>query len=296
MEKEIREKYEKSGHAVSEVLKECKKFIKEDMLYIDVAQKIEDMIRSKGAELAFPANLSPNEFAAHWSPKKNDVSRIPAGCLLKVDLGAHMDGYIADSAITIDFSHDHGDLVKASEEALQAAIDQCYTGSKLSNVSEAVENKIKEFGFNPISNLTGHGLSQFWLHESPSVPNVKTAGNQVLKEGQVLAIEPFATPGKGRVNDSDFVSIFRLEQPRPVRNPDARKIIDFASDLSGLPFSERWLPFDSVFKIRLALRELREKEILYDYHALKEVSGALVSQSEHSLIVSDKPFVYTKHV
>ena len=61
-----------------------------------------------------------------------------------------------------------------------------------------------------------------------------------------------------------------------------------------MPFSERWLPVDSVFKMKMAFRELREKDVLDGYPALKEASGAMVSQTEHSIIVNDKPIVFTK--
>ncbi len=294
MEKEIMDKYLQAGRVIAEVREYARHYIKEGMLYLEVAEKIESMIREKGAEPAFPANLSANELAAHFSPRKGDETRIQEGALLKVDIGAHVDGYVADTACTIAFNSEHNSMVEASLAALNSAIEQCYTGNRLANVSAAIENSIKEFGLVPVSNLTGHGLSQYWLHESPSVPNVKHSGNQILKEGQALAIEPFATSGRGIVNDSDFVSIFRIDKSKPARNPDARKIMDYAQQLHGLPFSERWLPVESAFKIRLALRELREKEILYEYPALKEATGALVSQSEHSLIVSDKPIVFTK--
>lgn len=287
-------KFKEAGRIIAEAREESRKFIKEDMLFSEVAEKIENLIREKGAEPGFPACLSANEIAAHFSPGKGDSSRIPEGALLKVDIGAHIDGYVADTAYTIAFRSEDKNLVDASAAALQAALDQCYTGNMLSNVSAAIEGTIKEFGFNPISNLTGHGLGHYWLHDAPSVPNVKFTSTYVLKEGQTIAIEPFATTGAGKVKDSEPVTIFRIDQPKPVRNQEARKVIEFAASRGSLPFSERWLPVESLFKLRLAMRELRERDILYEYPALREVSGALVSQAEHSIIVKDKPIVITK--
>ncbi|MBI4170664.1 MAG: type II methionyl aminopeptidase [Candidatus Aenigmarchaeota archaeon] len=287
-------KFKQAGRIISEVREESRKFIKEGMLFSAVAEKIENLIREKGASPGFPACLSANEIAAHYSPGKNDQSCIPEGALLKVDIGAHVDGYVADTAYTIAFNDEHKQLAEASAAALNAAIEQSYTGNLLSNVSEAIEGTIKDFGFNPISNLTGHGLGHYWLHDAPSVPNVKFTSAYQLKEGHAIAIEPFATTGAGKVKDAESITIFRIDQPKPVRNMEARRIIEFAAGLRGLPFSERWLPVESLFKLKMALRELREREILYEYPALKEISNGLVSQAEHSVIVSDKPIVITK--
>ena len=145
-----------------------------------------------------------------------------------------------------------------------------------------------------LKRYTIHGLS--WIPVLDYMQMSGRAGRPNYdKEGQAIALEPFATAGTGRVKDAESITIFRIDSPKPVRNPEARKIIDFATARGGtLPFSERWLPIDSVFKMKLAMRELREKEILYEYPALREVSGALVSQAEHSIIIGDKPLVITK--
>ncbi len=294
MDDEVLKKYREAGRIISEVREDARKFVKEGMLLGDISDRIESLVREKGAEIAFPVCLSVNDIAAHQSPGKADETRVPEGAVLKVDIGAHVDGYVADTACTIAFNIEHSNLVEASIAGLNAAIEQCYTGNLLSNVSAAIEASIKEHGFKPISNLTGHGLGRYWLHDEPSVPNVKFTGTYRLKEGQAIALEPFATAGAGRVKDADIVTIFRINEAKPVRNPEARKIIEFAAARGTLPFSERWLPVDSLFKIRMAMRELREREILYEYPALREVSGAMVSQAEHSIIVGDKPLVITE--
>jgi methionyl aminopeptidase len=166
-------------------------------------------------------------------------------------------------------------------------------GVLLSDISTKIEETIKGFGFNPVRNLTGHGLERFHLHAEPSVPNVTFRSDYRLEEGQVIAIEPFATTGEGRVRETEPVLIFMVLEDKPVRNQDARTIMRFAQQSNGLPFAERWLP-GTLFKIRLAMRELREKGALYDYAPLKEVSNGIVSQHEHTVIVKDEPIVTTK--
>lgn len=293
MQKEILEKYLEAGRIAAEVREESKTFINVDAKLIDIAEKIESLIREKGALPAFPVNLSLNEVAAHYTPTKNDDVKIKDGDLIKVDIGIHADGYIGDTAYTLSFGN-YEQLVKASEEALEEAIKLCKPGTLLSDISARIEETIRSFGFNPISNLTGHGLDRFNLHAEPQVPNIKFSSDYKLKENQVIAIEPFATNGSGMVKESDLAIIFRFIEEKPVRNQDGRLIMRFAEQFNGLPFTERWIPIDSLIRIRIALRELREKGVIYDYPILKEAAGGIISQAEHTVVVKEEPIITTK--
>ena len=291
------EKFRQAGKIISQVREETKNWIKPGMKLSEIANRIEDETRKGGGEVAFPANLSLNELAAHYTPTKDDEIVVKDGDVMKVDVGCHVDGFVADTAYTLCLNPEYKDLVKASENALNAAIDLATPGRVISDLSAAIEEEIKALGFTPISNLTGHGLGKFVVHKDPAIPNVKFTTQNRLEEGQAIAIEPFATPGNGRVVDTTEVLIFRLTEPKPVRNPASRKIIAFVEGFQGLPFAQRWveqgLDF-SRFKIHLAMKELLDREILHGYPALREGSGGMVAQSEHSLIVSDPPIVFTK--
>ncbi|MFH0832207.1 MAG: type II methionyl aminopeptidase [Candidatus Aenigmatarchaeota archaeon] len=293
MQKEIMEKYLLAGKIAAEVREESKKWIVVGSKLIDIAEKIEAMIREKGAAPAFPVNLSLNDVAAHYTPIKKDETKVKEGDILKVDIGVHVDGYVGDTAYTISFGGNEK-LVEASESALNGAIKLCKPGTLLSDISAKIEETIHSYGFNPISNLTGHGLEQYNLHAEPQIPNIKFHSDYKLKENQVIAIEPFATNGSGYVKESDLVIIFRLVGLGAVRNNDGRAIMRFATAFNGLPFAERWIPIDSMIKIRIAMRELREKGIIYDYPILKESAGGAISQAEHTVIIKDEPVVTTK--
>ncbi|MBI3190679.1 type II methionyl aminopeptidase [archaeon] len=294
MEKETADNYVKAGKIAAEVREASRDIVTAGKGYMEIVEKIEKMIRDSGGEPAFPVNISVNDIAAHHTPTKNDTTIVKDNDIVKIDVGVHVDGYIADTAVTVNLNKDYIDLVKAAESALEEAIKVVKPGVLLSDVSTVIEETIKGFGYKPIDNLTGHGLNRFDLHTEPTVPNVSFASDYTLKENQVIAIEPFATDGGGHVKDSENVFIFGLIEKKPVRNAEARKIIDFADSLNGLPFAERWLPIDSLFKIRLALRELRERGVLHDYYVLREAKGGMVSQAEHTLIVKDKPIIITK--
>ncbi len=294
MEKDILDKYIQAGRIAAEVREESRAFVKVNASLLDIAEKIEALIREKGAEPAFPVNISINEAAAHYTPAGRDETKIKKNDLIKIDIGTHIDGYIGDTAYSISFDKNNEKLIEASKKALEEAIKLCTPGRLLSDISSCIEEAIRGLGFNPISNLTGHGLEQYDLHAEPQVPNVKFNSGYKLRENQVIAIEPFATNGSGRIKESEPTLIFSLRGRSPVRNQDARKIMSFAGPFEGLPFAERWIPIDSLVKIRIALRELRERGILYDYPVLREVSDGIISQAEHTIIIKDEPVVTTE--
>ena len=157
MKSEILEKYIQAGKIAAEVREESAKIAKIDMPLLELAVKIEAMVLERGAEIAFPVNLSLNEFAAHYTPQSNDETKIKSGDVFKIDVGTHIDGYIADTAITVDFG-DNSKLLQASRDALNAAVDLVKPGVSIEKISAAIEEAIKSSGFLPIENLTGHGL------------------------------------------------------------------------------------------------------------------------------------------
>ncbi len=253
VDNELFKKYMKAGEIAAFVREESKKFIKPGVLLIDIAEKIESLIKKKGGGIAFPVNLSLNDIAAHYTPIKNDETIFTDKDILKVDIGVHIDGYVGDTAYTISFNKDYKELIKASETALSNAIKIIRPGTKLSEIGSVIEETINSFGFKPIRNLTGHGLERYNIHADPQVPNIASAPEYILQENEVIAIEPFATDGAGMVKESGTAMIFTCITG-PARNPDARIIMNFSEKFNGLPIAERWLPIDSRIKIRLALR------------------------------------------
>jgi len=115
MDKEEIEKYKKAGEIAKQMKKFAREIIKKDMLLVDIAKKIEDKIIELGGLSAFPVNLSINDIAAHYHPTLDDTTK--ADGLLKIDMGIHIDGYIADTAITIDLTDDnkYKKLIEATE-------------------------------------------------------------------------------------------------------------------------------------------------------------------------------------
>ncbi len=285
MEEEVIEKYKKAGKIAKEALEFGASLIKPDVKAIDVTKAIEEKIISLGGKFAFPVNISINEVAAHYTPKENDELVFKKGDVVKLDIGVHVDGYIADTAITVDLG-ENKELVKASEEALKAAIETIRPGIEVWEIGKVVEETIKSFGFVPIANLTGHSLDKFELHSGKTIPNVDNKLKTKIEEGDAIAIEPFATTGNGYVIDSAPSEIYSLIDVKPVRSPIERKVIEYVvEEYKMLPFCKKWVVNKFGAGSAFAIRNLVRQEVLHNYPILREEARGLVSQREKTILV-----------
>jgi methionyl aminopeptidase len=146
-----------------------------------------------------------------------------------------------------------------------------------------------------VRNLTGHSLGQFDLHAGAIIPNIKRNDKYQLREDEVYACEPFCTPGNGFVKDSGIAQIFRWIKDVPTRGQEARKVLEMSkNEFSRLPFAKRWIQqLISPIRAELAIKELTNAKALYQYFPLREISNGMVSQSEHTIIVREKPIITT---
>ncbi|HTY92112.1 MAG TPA: type II methionyl aminopeptidase [Methanocella sp.] len=283
MEPEILEKYRKAGAILKEVRENAVPRVKKGAKLLDVADAIEAEIIEKGAKPAFPVNISINQEAAHDSPGVDD-ERVFGDDMVKVDIGAHIDGYIADTAVTVDLSG-NPDLVKASRTALEQAIKLVRPGVNTTEIGAVIEETIEGFGFKPIYNLTGHGLGHYVQHSEPAIPNKRIGQGVKLEAGQVIAIEPFATNGIGIVVEGSFIEIFSLIHTKPVRMPHERELLKKIQEYNGLPFARRWLK--DIKYVDKSLTSLMRQGIIHGYPVLVEHQHGLVSQAEHTMIITE---------
>lgn len=293
------ESYIQSGKIVSDIRSEASKMIKDGTLVIDLVEFVESEILKRGAQIAFPCNVSLNEIAAHYTSPAGDETVIRAGDMVKLDLGAMVDGYIADSAITIiadgnideNYTQDeinlHEEIVEASAAGLEAAIATVRAGIEVSKIGAAVHEAISEYKLNPIFNLTGHSLEQNNLHAGISIPNYDNHDGYTLDEGQAIAIEPFATNGSGYVNDAPGQYIFSYIANKPFRMKSTQRVLKYIQKNNPyVPFSGRWIT-DEFGERRgnTALKQLSEAMAIYPYAPLREKQDCFVSQKEHTVIV-----------
>lgn len=282
------ENWKKAGQIARDVSEYAKSIIQQGVSLSQIADLIELKINELGAKPAFPVNLSINETAAHYTPTANDPS-IAEG-LLKVDLGVNYNGYLADTAFTLDLTPDneYADIIKAAEDALGEAIKIIKPGITVSEVGAAIEDKIKELGFNPIRNLSGHEIKTWNLHAGLTIPNYDSKSGSKLKEGMIIAIEPFATTGKGMVKDGRPSGIYKFIANKPIRDTDSRKILQYIADnYATLPFAARWIVDVFGSRAQLCLNMLQQQGILYQYNHLNESSDGIVSQAEHTILITE---------
>lgn len=294
MEPEVLEKYKKAGRIGAETREAARKMMKPGLPILELANFVEDSIRKKGGEPAFPVNISFNEAAAHYTPSHNDERVIKEGDVIKVDIGVHIDGYIGDMAFT--YCSEKSPLIEASKKALDAAIKIVRPGVTVGELGTAIQETVDGMGLGVVTNLTGHTLSKFVFHGSPNIPNVKNDSNYKFHEGSVIALEPFIAESNTQVKDSGTTEIYRYAMDRPVRLTEARKVLKLArDDWHALPFAKRWLyRHISPIKVALALRQLEAVGALETYPVLRNITDKPIAQSEDTIIVQDKPIVTTR--
>jgi len=294
MQKEELDSLVLAGRIACDALDFGEKLIKPGQSMIKILDQIEEYIKSQGAELAFPPQISLNNVAAHFCPDQEDVI-LKEGDVVKLDVGTSINGYIADTARTIDLGN-NAELLNASKDALAQALKLIRPGVQIGELGKTIQETIMSHGFSPIRNLSGHGVGRYRIHGAPTIPNVETGDTTELKENQTIAIEPFATNGAGIVYESGASTIFTLRYEKPVRSPMARQVLQEVKKYKGLPFASRWLTKKfGVAKTSIALRELSQLGMLDAHPPLLDKSQGLVSQAEHSVIVKDKPIIYTKN-
>jgi len=147
MNNEVYDKYKHAGRIAAEARDFGINLLKPGASFLDIANKIESKILEKGGGLAFPVNISINEIAAHYSPKHDDTIILNKNDVVKLDIGAHVEGYIADTAVTIEIeNNNYNEMIKASSDALDAAINLIKTGINLHEIGKTVQETIASYG------------------------------------------------------------------------------------------------------------------------------------------------------
>lgn len=283
-------RFKEAGKVSSEALKYARTVVKEGVSVLEAADKIESFIRERNCLFAFPVNVSINEAAAHYAPSIDDKLAFKADDVVKIDLGARIEDHLTDCAITIDLSGKNSKLVEASEKALEAAISMVKHGRKVNEIGREIEKIAKQSGFKPIKNLGGHGITSEELHANIFIPNYDNGDETELKEGDVIAIEPFITDGEGLVKDGEVLEIFQLSGEGSYRTNETRAVADYISqNFLTYPFAMRWLLRGlkeiSEFRIRRGISEMLAADALEPFPVLIEKGNGLVAQAEKEMVV-----------
>ncbi len=298
--REVIEYYLKAGEVAKEARERGVELVKPGASVLEICEEVESIIR-KRALPAFPCNLSISEVAAHYSPLPEDDLKIPERGVVKVDVGAHVEGYIADTAASVVLDQNYEKLSDAVREALEKALKIVRPGRRFKEVGHVIWKTIRQRGYKPIKNLSGHGLGRYLIHSGESIPNYPANGG-FFKTERAYAIEPFGTDGEGLVIEGRKITIYSLN-PKPPRGYENRiddsekQLIEIIAErFKTLPFSPRWLvdvyPWPSLERKLLHMARLG---ILIAYPELIESRRGMVAQWEHTvLVLKDKVIVTTR--
>ena len=286
----------KAGKIAGRVLHEIAPLVQPGEKVLKVCVLAEKKIVEYGAHPAFPCNVSINNEAAHYSSPYLDTRVFPDRGLVKVDLGANVNGHLSDTAKTIDLDGSYEKFIIAAESALEAALATIRPGIRLGEVGAVIEKTIKREGLTPVHQLSGHQLKPNTLHAGKNVPNVKTMSIEKMQVGETFAVEPFATDGCGRIKAAKEAYIFSNDIRNRIKlDRMATQVRDLARRKFGtVPWASRWLyDLKNDFDFEIPLKMLTRAAVIHPYPVLLEANDGMVSQAEHSLFVSEKGAIVT---
>lgn len=289
--------YINAGKIAAQVRENVRKKNHVGSTLFEICESTEKEIIQKGGKCAFPVNTSINEVAAHYTAEPNDQKVIKETDLVKIDLGVQINGYIADTAVSMCYDARFDFLIQAAEAALRNAISIIKDGTKSSDVGKVIENTVKEMGCIPIANLSGHSLERYTIHAGKSVPNIWSIGSFTFSPSEAYACEPFVTTkdGLGFVREGTIKNIFSLATRKRTKDAEADKLADYIWEkFNMLPFALRWLVQEWDEKnARILLEKLIKNKVVRSYPVLIEANGQRVAQAEHTFIPKENGITIT---
>ena len=293
-EKKLRyESFKKAGEIHKQVITFIKPKIKIGAKLLDICEASENKLIELGGEIGFPTNICINEIAAHYSSPPDDESVLKEGDVVKIDIGVSVEGYVADGAFTVSFNQDPttANLVTAVETAVLKGLSLIRPEVKTIEVGKLTAKIIRGFGYNPIKDLHGHSLEKWQVHGFKEIPNVGISSGDVFEEGDVFALECFASTGLGNIHNGTNCNIYAYDlntERVPIRMKITRQVIGWiAKTKKTLPFSTRELLKE--FRTgKMAIRELTNAGKLVKHYEIREQKGVFVSQYEKTFIVTEK--------
>jgi methionyl aminopeptidase len=281
MEEEVKQHYIEAGEVIQKARKKAREEAEPGKNLKDIAEAVEQLIRDEGLDPAFPVNMSVNEEAAHYTPSEDEDRVLKEDDVLKIDIGAQSEGYIADTALTVNPSGKYEEQVDAVERVLKEALEFIEPGKTVGEFGSYVEDQVPD-GLTPVVNLTGHSLGHYTQHAGLSIPNVSNTNEYTFEKGDAVAIEPFLSMGSGKVANGKEGNIYKLESEQ-ARGRGPRQVIKKAKKFKGLPFTDRWMDLEG--KEKFAFKRLVKSGQIHSYPVLKDTGN--VFQAEHTVLIGE---------
>ena len=317
-----------AGHVARRTLEGIKGEIVAGKAWDEVIDSAERFIRRHGGTPAFPVTISVNDIAAHYTTdsRQNPPEGFEGemvfqdGGLVKLAVGVHITGALADNALTIEVGNggNHTDQIKAAREARDASIEKMHPGTPWWEIGEAADQVHTDAGFQPIRNLCGHELKRWNLHAGTSIPSYDIGPTDAsgfkgsVELGSVYAVEPFTTTGKSgmieNIPPAHSSNIFRVTGDITIRKAMLKgKLKPLGATMARyieeryhtLPFAERWAypllekPFpgeeEDVLrkKWNALVKKLISIRFLETYAALRCEDRGMIGQFEHTVWITE---------
>lgn len=279
--------HKQAGKIAAKVRDETAEKLEPGMKIVEVCEYAESRITELGGKPAFPCNVSIDHIAAHYTSPRNDESILPDSGLVKIDIGVHVDGYIADTARTVDLTRELEGFIAATDDALQEAIELMQPSTSLGDIGSKIEDVIGAYGLRPIRNLSGHEMKRYRLHGGKRVPNVKERFTDKIEAGETYAIEPFATTGTGKVTDTKYTYIFSNTRAEVTLDDVTQKLRNhLLKNYGPFPFAARWVGTrNDDLELEKEFVKLLDSNAIKPYPVLVEKGNRPVAQSEHTVFV-----------
>lgn len=285
------------------------------MKYMELATFIESKITNYVGKndlsggYGFPVGISVNNIAAHDSAIFNDQRVFTKNDVVKIDFGIHLNGNIIDSAFTYCKDDNYDELLECTIEATKKGISMAGPDANILDITNSINEIITSYELNinnkttqinPIEGLGGHNILPYKIHAGKIIlcknTYPKNMLNQRMADGEIYAIETFASTGSGKISQDHNIPFTHYMLKDGVGK------INFSSNMTRetynwikknrgtLPFAPRWIESENFkeTKIKLGLNDLLKKGVILSYPALSDTTGTYISHSEHTISVSEK--------
>lgn len=245
--------------------------------------------------MGFPTGLCLNNVAAHWTPNPGGKEVIlKYDDVLSVDFGVHVNGRIVDSAFTVAANPVYDNLLAAAKAATNTGLKEAGIDARMDYISEIIQEVMESYEvelhgktipIKAVRNITGHDILRYHIHGAKQVPFYKTKTDQRMEEGDVFAIETFATTGKGYMFDD--VGVYGYGRNESVsttglHHSTATSLLKKIDENFGtLVFSRSYLERIGIKNYHLGMKSLVQSGVVECYGPLVDVPGSYVAQFEH---------------
>eukprot|EP01056_Protomagalhaensia_sp_Gyna25_P005223 Protomagalhaensia_sp_Gyna_25__5222@NODE_631_length_2962_cov_488_398905_g490_i0_p1_GENE_NODE_631_length_2962_cov_488_398905_g490_i0NODE_631_length_2962_cov_488_398905_g490_i0_p1_ORF_typecomplete_len454_score78_97Peptidase_M24/PF00557_24/2_6e40_NODE_631_length_2962_cov_488_398905_g490_i010962457 len=301
--------YRRAAEAHRQTRRFVQSILKPGLTTLEVVQGLEakakEMININGLKSghAFPTGISINHCAAHYTPNYGESPIVlKHGDVVKIDFGVHVNGRLVDSAFTMAFDERFDPLLEATRDGTNTGLKAAGIDARFSEVGAAIGEAISSYEIEldgkiipikPIENLNGHTVDLYKVHGGKSLPIVATNSQDIMEEGEVYAIETFASTGRGRVWDEGICSHYMLDaellEGGPFRIPKENNapavLRGIRENFGTLAWCRRWLDDAGYKRHLLSLRTLVKEGIVVEYKPLCDIEGCYTSQFEHTVML-----------